>query len=77
MPPIAPAGSGGKLLSLRGSPGTMINISQIEKFTESGLPSGSLSSGKVATPGTYPQKYGKNYLLPGIAGGVHIYGILW
>ena len=55
----------------------MINISQIEKFTESGVPFGALSAVKVATPGTYPQKYGKKYLLPGRAGGVHIYGILW
>ena len=55
----------------------MINISQIEKFTESGVPFGSLSSEKVATPGTYPQKYGKNYLLLERASGVHIYGILW
>ena len=65
MPSIPPSGSGGELLSLRGFPGTMINISQIEKFAESGEPSVAFSAVKVATPGTYPQKYGKNYLLPG------------
>ncbi|MCJ7819257.1 MAG: hypothetical protein MUP25_05470, partial [Syntrophales bacterium] len=72
-----PLGSGGKLLCLRGCPGSMINISQIEKITESEVPSGSLSSRTATDPGSYPEQYGKKYLLPGRPGGVHIYGILW
>jgi hypothetical protein len=49
-----PQGLARELLSLRGTPGTMINISQIEKLTEFSVPSGSLPSGEAATPGTYP-----------------------
>jgi hypothetical protein len=45
--------SASELLCLRGTPGTMINISQIDKFTESGVPSGSPPSGKAATPGAF------------------------
>jgi hypothetical protein len=48
-----PQGLASELLSLRGTPGTMINISQIEKFTESGGPSGSPPSGEAATPGAF------------------------
>jgi hypothetical protein len=55
MPSIPPPGSGGELLSLRGFPGTMINISQIEKFTESGALSGLLYSRKATAPRSYPQ----------------------
>jgi hypothetical protein len=54
MPPILPPGSGSELLSLRGSLGTMINISQIEKFTESRAPSGFLYSRKATVPVSYP-----------------------
>jgi hypothetical protein len=43
----------------------MIKISQIEKFTESGVPSRSLTSGKAATPTAFPKNSGKNYLLRG------------
>ncbi|MDO9530568.1 MAG: hypothetical protein Q7O12_00325 [Deltaproteobacteria bacterium] len=46
----------------------MINISQIEKITESEAPSGSLSSRTATDPGSYPQQYGKKYLLPGRGG---------
>jgi hypothetical protein len=43
----------------------MIKNSQIEKFTESGVPARPLTSGKAATPKALPGKYGKNYLLRG------------
>ena len=43
----------------------MINISQIEKFTESGVTCRPLYSGKAVTPKAFPGKYGKNYLLGG------------
>jgi hypothetical protein len=72
-----PQGLARELLSLRVFPGTMINISQIEKFTESGVPFRPPTSGEAAIPGAYPLKSGKNYLLPGRGGGVHIYCILW
>jgi hypothetical protein len=42
-----------ELLSLRGTPGTMINISQIEKITESGVPSRPLPWGETAAPGAF------------------------
>jgi hypothetical protein len=77
LAPNYPHGLASELLSLRGTPGTMINISQNEKFTESGVPSRALFSGEAATPGTYPEKSGKIYLLRVRVGGVHIYGILW
>jgi hypothetical protein len=76
LPPLTP-GSGDELLSLRGCPGTMANNSQIEKITESGVPFRALSPGKANAPTSYPQYHGKNYLLPGRGGGVHIYRILW
>jgi hypothetical protein len=52
MPAIPSPGSGGELLSLRVSPGTMINNSQIEKIAESGVLSRSISAVTVATPGS-------------------------
>jgi hypothetical protein len=55
MTPITPPGSGDKLLSLRGCPGTMVNISQIEKITASGVPVGSFSPRKANALGGYPQ----------------------
>jgi len=55
-----PQGLASELLSLRGTPGTMINISQIEKFTEFGARFGPPASGEAATPGLLPQKLGKN-----------------
>ena len=43
----------------------MINISQIEKFTESGVTCRPLFSGEAVTPKAFPGKSGKNYLLRG------------
>jgi hypothetical protein len=48
-----PQGWARELLFLRGTPGTMINISQIEKITESGVPSRPLPWGETAAPGAF------------------------
>jgi len=55
----------------------MINISQIENFTESGAAAGVHPPGKAGGPEGFSGKTGKNYLPRGNPGGVHIYGILW
>jgi hypothetical protein len=43
----------------------MINISQIEKFSQYGVPSRLLFSGEAATPKAFSEIGGKNYLLGG------------
>jgi hypothetical protein len=72
-----PQGLARELLSLRGTPGTKINISQNEKLTEIYRALRVSPFGRSSHSGNLPIKIWLKLFAKGRGGGVHIYFILW